>query len=140
LPKFRPRNLATRFILLLSRYAGSTSTLTLLNRTYLSALLDHALKAYSSSSSPNTYVPEKARASFKRSLALRSLGRTDEADAELQKSFEVYRKLVARGVRRSGDDGSDATDIPTAARSPPRQRKEDLVDQDFDDMIAFWSK
>lgn len=122
----------------MARYITSTSILTLLNRTYLSALLDHALKAYSSSSGSNTYVPEKARASFKRSRALRSLSRIDEADAELQKSFEVYEKLIGRGVRRSGYDGSDGIGIPTAARR--RQRKEDLGDEDFDDMIAFWSK
>jgi hypothetical protein len=124
----------------LPRYITSTSTLTLLKHPFLSALLDHALKAYSSSSSSNAYVPEKARASFKRSRALRSLGQTDEADDELQNSFEVYRKLLRRGVRRSGYDGSEGNDVPTATRSLCKQRREDLVDQDFDDMIAFWSK
>jgi hypothetical protein len=85
-------------------------------------------------------LPEKARASFKRSCALRSLGQNDEADAELQKSFEVYGKLLRRGIRKSGYDGSEGNDTLTAARILSRQRKEDLVDQDFDDMIAFWSK
>ncbi|ERF72851.1 hypothetical protein EPUS_04286 [Endocarpon pusillum Z07020] len=106
------------------------------------ALLDHALQAYSSSSSSHAYLPEKARASFKRSCTLRSLGRIDEADAELQISFEDYKKLLGRKLRRSGGDdgGSNGTDIPTAAGVSPRQRKEDLTDQDFDDMIVFWSK
>jgi hypothetical protein len=85
-------------------------------------------------------VPEQARASFKRSRALRSLGQTDEADAELQKSFAVYEKLLRRGMRGGGYDGSEGNDILTATGSLFRKRKEDLVDQDFDDMIAFWSK
>jgi hypothetical protein len=89
------------------------------------ALLDHALKAYSMSIN---YVPEKARASFKKSHALRSLRMIDEADKELRKCFRVYSELVEEKI------------ILTGKQRVSKRRAEDLVDRDFDDLVAFWSK
>ena len=115
-----------------------------LNLFINSALLDHALKAYSTSSSSNAYLPERARTSFKRSYALRALGREDDAQAELQEAFEMYQKILGRA--RSIDISAGeilAVATQAVATERPDQRKvrpEELVDQDFDDMIAFWSK
>jgi tetratricopeptide (TPR) repeat protein len=89
------------------------------------ALLDHALKAYSMS---KNYVPEKTRASFKRSHALHSLHKTDEANKELRKCFRLYSELVAEKI------------ILTGKQRVMKKRAEDLVDRDFDDLVAFWSK
>lgn len=89
------------------------------------ALLDHALKVYSMS---GNYVPEKARASFKQSHALRSLRRVDEADKQLRLCFRVYSDVVAEKALLTGKE------------RPAKWRAEDLVDQDFDDLVAFWSK
>ncbi|KAF2092428.1 TPR-like protein, partial [Rhizodiscina lignyota] len=76
------------------------------------ALLDHALGAYSSA--PH-FMPEKVRASFKRSQALRCLQRTDEANSELSKCFKLYDEN--RKVKET-----------------------DLSDADVDELITFWSK
>jgi tetratricopeptide (TPR) repeat protein len=89
------------------------------------ALLDHALKAYSMSSN---YRSEKARVSFKRSRALRYLRKTDEADRELHKCFQVYSELVAERIMLTGKQRA------------VKKRAEDLVDKDFDDLVAFWFK
>jgi hypothetical protein len=89
------------------------------------ALLDHALKAYSMS---NNYVPEKARVSFKRSRALRYLHKVDEADRELRKCFQVYSELVVERIMLTGK------------QRPVKKTAEDLVDKDFDDLVAFWFK
>jgi hypothetical protein len=89
------------------------------------ALLDHALRVYSTSSN---YIPEVARASFKRSRAVRSLRMTDQADKELNDCFRVYTKLVAEKTASTGKQRA------------PKMRAEDLVDKDFDDLVAFWSK
>jgi hypothetical protein len=89
------------------------------------ALLNHALKAYSMS---NNYVPEKARVSFKRSRALRYLRKVDEADRELRKCFQVYSELVVERIMLTGK------------QRPVKKKAEDLVDKDFDDLVAFWFK
>jgi len=89
------------------------------------ALLDHALKAYSMS---NNYLSEKARVSFKRSRALRYLRKVDEADRELRKCFQVYSEQVAERI------------ILTGKQRAVKKRAEDLVDKDFDDLVAFWFK
>jgi hypothetical protein len=89
------------------------------------ALLDHALKAYSMS---NSYVPEKARVSFKQSRAIRYLRKVDEADRELRKCFQVYSELVTERIMLTGKQRAVKT------------RAEDLVDKDFDDLVAFWFK
>ena len=89
------------------------------------ALLNHALKAYSMSIN---YVPEKARVSFKRSRALRYLRKVDEADRELRKCFQVYSELVVERIMLTGK------------QRPVKKKAEDLVDKDFDDLVAFWFK
>lgn len=86
------------------------------------ALLDHALKAYNdrNTGDPDTsYIPEKARAVFKRSRALRLMKKYDEADTELKMAASLRAQIV-------GEDG----------RRSPRT----LTDVDFDDLIAFWSR
>lgn len=76
----------------------------------------------------NNYVPEKIRAAFKKSHALRALHMTDEADKERRKCFRVYCELVAKKIVALGKE------------VVPKERPEDLVDKDFDDLVAFWSK
>ena len=87
------------------------------------ALLDHALEAYSYS---NNFMPEKSRAIFMRMNALRALRKTDEADAELSKCFTIYTRLFMKQGRTRKH----------VAKSSP----EELVDEDLDDLIVFWSK
>lgn len=89
------------------------------------ALLEHALKVYSHS---GNYIPEKARASFKQSHALRSVGKTDEADKQVRQCFRVYVDVIAE------------KNLLTKRQRIAKERAEDLVDQDFDDLVAFWSK
>lgn len=90
------------------------------------ALLDHAVEAYSNS---HYFMPEKARASFKRAKALRALERDKDADAELSKCFRMYTLLFKELVRSEG------------ARAADRKAKErDLTDADVNELIAFWSK
>ena len=90
------------------------------------ALLDHAIGAYSNA---HHFIPEKVRASFKRSLALRAMQRVDEADSELSKCFSLYSVLFTNLVRNHG------------AREEDRKTREtDLRDADVDQLIAFWSK
>ncbi|KAH7380831.1 hypothetical protein BKA64DRAFT_630742 [Cadophora sp. MPI-SDFR-AT-0126] len=89
------------------------------------ALLDHALKAYSMS---NSYLSEKARVSFKRSQALRCLERVEEADRELKKCFQVYSDQVVERIALTGKT------------RVMKSKAEDLVDGDFDDLVAFWFK
>ncbi|MCJ1307424.1 hypothetical protein MMC25_001070 [Agyrium rufum] len=89
------------------------------------ALLDHAYKAYSIS---DGYLSEKAHVSFKRSRVLRQLRKFDSADKELRKCFQVYSETVAQRI------------ILTGKQKTERQRPEDLVDKDFDELVAFWFK
>lgn len=89
---------------------------------YFRALLDHALKAYNdrNTGDPDTsYIPEKARAVFKRSRALRLMKKFDEAEVELKTAASLREQIV-------GEDG--------------RCNPEMLKDADFDDLIAFWSR
>ncbi|RDW60544.1 hypothetical protein BP6252_11927 [Coleophoma cylindrospora] len=88
-------------------------------------LLDHALKTYSMSSN---YRPEKTRASFKRSRALRSLNLIDEANKEQRRCFRVYSELIVERAKLTGKQRT------------PKKRADDLIDQDFDDLVAFWYK
>lgn len=90
------------------------------------ALLDHALEAYSNS---HFYLPEKARASLKRSKALRALHREDEAELELSKSFQTYSMLLKDLIRNK-----------SAAESDRKKKPSDLTDDDLTELIAFWSK
>jgi len=76
----------------------------------------------------NKYMPEKARAWFKKSRALRFQNMTEEADAELRKCWNIYSGLV---IGKS---------VVTDQQIVPKKRAEELVDQDFDDLVAFWSK
>lgn len=76
----------------------------------------------------SSYVPEKARVSFKRSRALRSLGKVDEADKELRKCFRVYSEIVTERI------------VLTGKQRVVKKRADDLVDKDFDDSVAFWFK
>ncbi|KAL9623533.1 MAG: hypothetical protein Q9160_002214 [Pyrenula sp. 1 TL-2023] len=90
------------------------------------ALLDHALETYTYT---NNYLPEKTRASFKRVKALHALRRSEEADSELSRCFEVYNQLFQE-------------QLPTRSvqASRPKKTAADLVDNDFDELIVFWSK
>ncbi|EOD50697.1 putative tetratricopeptide repeat domain-containing protein [Neofusicoccum parvum UCRNP2] len=83
------------------------------------ALLDHALKAYSNR---ETYVPEKARALFKRSQVLRMMRKADEAEQVREEAAELYYEAV----------GADEKGVE-------RKKAGELVDEDFYELIAFWS-
>ncbi|KAF2816920.1 TPR-like protein [Mytilinidion resinicola] len=78
-------------------------------------LLDQALRAYGDR---EAYKPEKARAHFKRAKTLRLLGRKDEAEDELQTSWKLYQEIRPKDTR------------------PVR----DLIDDDFDKTVVFWSR
>ena len=67
----------------------------------------------------------------------------------MQEAFEMYQKTLgkARSIDISAGElfavATQAVATQAAATERPDQRKvrpEELVDQDFDDMIAFWSK
>ncbi|KAL1638138.1 hypothetical protein SLS58_008975 [Diplodia intermedia] len=83
------------------------------------ALLDHALKAYSNS---KTYVPEKARALFKRSQVLKMMRSNKDAEETLQDATELYHEAVGKEESAKG------------------KKAEELADQDFVELIAFWSR
>ncbi|KIX10281.1 uncharacterized protein Z518_01363 [Rhinocladiella mackenziei CBS 650.93] len=90
------------------------------------ALLNHALEAYSSS---NHFLPEKARASFKRAEALRGLGRDEEADLEVSKCFKIYTLLFRELIRSK------------VANAEYRKTQEsELTSKDVTSFIAFWSR
>ena len=78
-------------------------------------LLNQALKVYGDRA---IYKPEKARAKFKRMLLLMSMQKLDEVTAEREESSKLYREVCP------GDS----------------RRPEDLTDDDYDDIIVFWSK
>jgi len=52
----------------------------------------------------------------------------DEADKELRTCFRVYSELVEEKI------------ILTGKQRVSKRRAEGLVDRDFDDLVAFWSK
>ena len=87
--------------------------------------MDHALKVYSMS---NNYLAERARVSFKRSRVLRSQRKTDEADKELRNCFRIYSEFISDRV------------LFTGKQKVVKGRMEDLVDSDFDGVVAFWFK
>ena len=90
------------------------------------ALLNYALEAYSDS---NHYLPEKMRASLKRSKALRALKKDEEADAELSKCFKIYAMRHHELVRSK------------MVKEADRKTKEtELTDQDVIQFVAFWSR
>lgn len=66
--------------------------------------------------------------SFKIAHTLRCLRKVDEADRELRKCFQVYSEVVHERIAL------------TERQRVLKKRAEDLVDQDFDDLIAFWFK
>lgn len=82
------------------------------------ALLDHALTAYSNR---ETYVPEKARALFKRSSILRAMRKADEAEETLKEAAELYNEAAT-------------------ANGQKKKKAEDLTDEDFTALVAFWSR
>lgn len=79
------------------------------------SLLDQALKVFTSRP---VYLPERARAIFKKSRVLHLLGRADEAAKEKEASVELLRELVDVGERTV----------------------DQVADADFDGAIVFWSK
>lgn len=66
--------------------------------------------------------------SFKRSQALRCLKKVDEANRELRKCFQIYTDQVTERIALTGK------------QRVVKRRAEDLVDMDFDDLVAFWFK
>jgi hypothetical protein len=52
----------------------------------------------------------------------------DEADRELHKCFQMYSELVPERIMLTGK------------QRVVKKRAEDLVDKDFDDLVAFWFK
>jgi hypothetical protein len=90
------------------------------------ALLDHALDVYSNS---HHYVPEKLRASLKRSRALRGLAMDEPADQEFTECFNDYKMHIQKLLR-------DERPIPQDRRT----REEDLTHEDVIEIIPFWSR
>lgn len=90
------------------------------------ALLDRAIEAYSYSSS---FILEKARTSFKRIKALRSLQKAEEAESELEKCFKIYTMIFKDRVREG-----------RVKESVRKTRAEDLRGEDFDELMVFWSR
>ena len=64
------------------------------------------------------FVPERARATFKKSRVLEKRGRVDEAARERSASFQMLSELTDL-------DGRTVADI---------------TDSDFDEVICFWSR
>ncbi|KAJ4385402.1 hypothetical protein N0V93_009830 [Gnomoniopsis smithogilvyi] len=93
------------------------------HRTTDLALLDHALNVYSNG---NMYAPEKARATFLRSRAFRKLNETDKAEADVEEAAAQYLEIVGRDV------GATEGGIEKLGRG--------LKQDDFDSLIAFWSR
>lgn len=85
-------------------------------------MLDHALKTYSNHNTGerDTYKPEKARSMFKRSQVFRIMRKVEEADEELEAAALLRREVVG----------------PVEGSRDPKS----LTDDDFDDLIAFWSR
>lgn len=88
-------------------------------------LLDHALGIYSTA--PH-FMPERARASFRKAKAHQMLGKLEYADEEREKCFEWYNMLYDQLVQSS------------KAKEKDRKGFEDLCDADFDNMVSFWSR
>jgi len=78
-------------------------------------LLDQALKIYGDR---EFYAPERARAKFKKAKLLMKMGEGSAADVYFKKALALYKEL------KHGDDRAIV----------------DLDDDDFDDMITFWSR
>jgi hypothetical protein len=100
-----------RFTLTLLKLSANADQLVPARRT----LLNQALKIYGNRA---IYKPEKARAKFKKNVLLMSLQRLDEANAEREESGKLYREIRPGDLRQS----------------------EDLTEDDYDDIIVFWSK
>ena len=62
--------------------------------------------------------PEKARALYKRSLVLEDLNRLDDSTFDRKESARLYHNIVEGSKRRS----------------------QPLVEKDFDQVVAFWSR
>lgn len=83
-----------------------------------SQLLDQAARIYSAPLSRQFFLPEMARVHYKRSLALRTLGREEAAKENSIAALKLYRDI------RPGD----------------RRGLESLSVEDFDNRIMFWSR
>ena len=111
------------------------------------------MKVYESTNHSETYIPEKARALFKRQCALRKMHIVDEADIALEQCYKLYSKLfdqnLALAPLLSQTDEQMLTsghqyEMETPETTLNEQRKKadptDLTDDDFDGLITFWSK
>jgi len=79
----------------------------------------HAIEAYESKQdSLKLYKPEKARAHFRLSRALRQLGCEEEAQEELSQAFWLFQELKPGNHRTA----------------------EMLEDKDFEKIVVFWSR
>ncbi|PVH80610.1 hypothetical protein DL98DRAFT_654560 [Cadophora sp. DSE1049] len=79
-------------------------------------LLDQAIKIYGDL---DHFLPERARAHYKRSKVMRLLLRADEADLDLRKAMDFYTKYCPQSsLRQSGD----------------------YTEEHFDYTVTFWSR
>lgn len=76
---------------------------------------DEALRIFSDRA---IYKPEKARANFKKSMLLEANQKIAEAKAARDESFNAYREIMRSQA----------------------QAAEYLTEDDFDDLVAFWSR
>lgn len=77
-----------------------------------SAHIDEALRIFDNA----TFLPERARALFRKSAILEAAGNVTEAKSCREESLKYYHEVTGR----------IAEDIVT--------------DEDFDDIVAFWSR
>ncbi|KAL1626888.1 hypothetical protein SLS56_006616 [Neofusicoccum ribis] len=78
-------------------------------------LLDQALKIFTGRP---VYLPERARAMFKRSRVLKLLGKLKEAETEKEENLKLLRELTDLGTKTL----------------------DEITDADFDEVIVFWSR
>ena len=101
--------------LYVNRITPRESSLDFANILYHRQYLDLALGIFA----PRANLkPERARALYKRSLILEALDQLDESNLDRKESLRLYYEVVA-GTKR---------------------RLQTLVEEDFDSIVAFWSR
>lgn len=77
-----------------------------------SAHIEEALHIFSDA----TFLPERARALFRKSAILEAAGKATEAKSCREESLKYYREVTGRFA------------------------EDTVTDADFDDIVAFWSR
>ena len=96
-------------------YEQERSSITEKRLIWSRSLLDQALKIYGEH---KHFIPEKARAQFRRAKLLKLLDRVSDSEKDHRQAFELFRQVRPHN---------------------PKPIKE-LVNSDFDNAIMFWSR